>query len=109
MGEDMVKTTIEIDQDDNPFNKLVFIARKSPVSLHRVTVYFADGTRKHYGPAEIKQNEGSRIDKEDCKEITKLVIKAHHAKDFDCGPAVLEVRGVQPDDEDDDDDDQDRA
>lgn len=107
MGEDVVKTTIEIDQDANPLNKLVFIARKNPVSLHRVTVYFGDGTIKNYGPAEILKNEAARIDNEDCKVITKLVIKAHHAKDCDCGNAVLEVRGVQPEDQGDHDDDSD--
>ncbi len=96
-NQDLLSSVFEVNQVENPFNMLVFVARNASIEVERAVVHFADGTHKVYGRTLIPQGEARRIDNEDCKLITKVVVKAHTAQNCDCSTGYLELRGVLPD------------
>lgn len=96
INQDLLSSVFEINQVENPFNMLVFVARNASIEVERAVVHFADGTHKVYGRTLIPEGEARRIDNEDCKLITKVVIKAQTAQNCDCSTGHLELRGVLP-------------
>lgn len=96
MGPDLTTSVLRISLEANPIKSLLFIAHREKVSLHRVYVYFADGTHRVYGPAYVDKGQAVRIDNIDCKTITRVVIEAYRVSTCDCEKAFVEVRASRP-------------
>ncbi|MEZ4816177.1 MAG: hypothetical protein R3A80_13405 [Bdellovibrionota bacterium] len=95
--QELTQSTLEIKKEDNPLSMLVFVARKADISIQTIRVYWADGTHQNYGPVVIPSGEARRIDNNDTKEISRVLIKAKAAadNDDDSSSGYLEMRGIQ--------------